>query len=99
MAHYISMLVLMAVFMAVGVYWALGATHFLRWTTAHNASLHQQIDGHIGRPVLTSLAMTNYARMQANGGMRVFTWAVRGIGICMAGAALFTSGMIVASII
>ncbi|GEM_PF-6827828 len=99
MAHYISMLVLMAAFTAVGVYWAVGTNHYLKWTMAHNASLHQKIDSCIGQPVMTTRAQENYARLQSNGGMTVFTWGIRGIGICMVGAALFTSAMIIASFI
>ena len=99
MAHYISMLVLMAAFAAVGIYWAVGTRHYLKWTIAHNASLHQKIDGCIGQPVLANRAQDNYTRMQNNGGMTFFTWVIRGIGICMVGAALFTSGMIIASFI
>lgn len=95
MVHYISMLCLMAAFMAVGIYWAFGARHFLNWTMKHNASLHSQIDGCIGQPVLATRAQANYARLQANGGITFFTWTIRAIGICMTGAALFTTGMIV----
>jgi len=95
MVHYISMLCLMAAFMAVGIYWAFGARHFIAVTMKHNASLHNQIDNYIGQPVLTTRAQANYARLQANGGMTFFTWIIRGIGICMAGAALFTTAMII----
>jgi hypothetical protein len=99
MAHYISMLVLMAAFMAVGIYWAVGTRHFLKWTMSHNASLHSRIDGYLGQPVLLPRAQANYARLQANGGMTFFTLAIRAIGVCMAGASLFTTGIIIASII
>jgi hypothetical protein len=96
MAHYISMLVLMAGFMAVGLYWAIGAHHFLKWTMRHNSSLHQQIDGYLGQPVLVARAQTNIAKLQASGGITLFTWTVRGIGICLIGASLFTTAIIIA---
>jgi hypothetical protein len=96
MAHYVSMLCLMAAFLAVGIYWAVGARHFLKWTTAHNESLHRQIDEYIGQPVLATRAQANYAKLQSNGGLTFFTWTIRGIGVCMAGASLFTTAMIIA---
>ncbi len=99
MAHYISMLVLMAAFMAVGIYFAVGTRHFLKWTTAHNESLHNQIDGYIGQPVLATRAQANYAKLQSNGGMTFFTWTIRGIGICMVGASLSTTTIIILSFI
>jgi hypothetical protein len=95
MAHYLSMLCLMGAFMAIGIYWAVGARHFIRWTMSHNESLHGRIDGYIGQPVLAIRAQANYAWLQARGGVTFFTWIIRGIGICLAGAALFTTGMIV----
>ena len=99
MAHYISMLVLMAVFMGVGIYWAFGARHFLKWTMRHNASLHQQIDSYLGQPILETRAQANYAKLESNGGITLFTWAIRAIGICMVGCSLFTASMIVISFI
>jgi hypothetical protein len=99
MMHYVSMLVLMAAFMAVGIYFAIGTRHFLKWTTAHNTSLHEQIDSYIGQPVLTPRAQANYAKLENNGGLTFFTWTIRGIGICMAGASLATTSIIVLSII
>ena len=77
MAHYISMLVLMAVFMGIGIYWAFGAQHFLKWTMRHNASLHQQIDGYLGQPILETRAQANYAKLESNGGITLFTWTIR----------------------
>jgi hypothetical protein len=71
------------VFAAVGTYFAVFTRHFLAWTTLSNQKLHKRIDDHIGRPVLTTRAEINYARLKANGGLNFFTWSIRIIGIAL----------------
>jgi hypothetical protein len=86
----IPMTVLMGLFIAIGLYWAILTRHFLDWTTRYNESFHRRIDSPLAQPVLVPRAQDNYARLQANGGMVLFTWAIRFIGIAMIGCALVT---------
>lgn len=90
------MTVLTGLLIAVGLYWSILTRHFLNWTTKYNESFHRRIDSHLTQPVLVPRAQANYARLQANGGMTLFTWAIRLIGVAMIGCALVTiSRMIV----
>lgn len=75
--------ILLFVFTATGAYFAFFTRHFLAWTTLSNQKIHRRIDSHIGRPVLTTRARINYARLKANGGLNFFTWSIRIIGIAL----------------
>jgi hypothetical protein len=83
MSTFIPFIIMLTVFAAIGVYFAVFTRHFLAWTTLSNQKLHKRIDSHIGRPVLTTRAQLNYARLQENGGLSFFTWSIRTIGIAL----------------
>jgi hypothetical protein len=83
MSGFIPFIILLIVFAAIGLYFALFTRHFLAWTTLSNQKLHKRIDNRLGRPVLETRANLNYARLQANGGLSFFTWSIRTIGIAL----------------
>jgi hypothetical protein len=83
MTGFIPFFIMLFVFAAIGIYFAVFTRHFLAWTTLSNQKLHKRIDSRIGRPVLTTRAEINYARLKANGGLNFFTWSIRIIGIAL----------------
>jgi hypothetical protein len=83
MLRFIPYAVLTLIFISVGIYFTVFTRHFLRWTTQSNQKLHRQIDNRLGKPVFETRAQINYTRMQANGGLNLFTWSIRIIGIAL----------------
>lgn len=90
MIRFIPMIFLMGGFTFIGTYLLTSTSHFIDWTIRYNQSVHRQIDSRVGQPVLTMRAQENYARLKANGGLTVFTWAVRGIGVSLTMFGIFT---------
>jgi hypothetical protein len=85
----------MAVFLAVGIYLAFFTRNFLSWNRRCNEKLHRFIDSHLTKPVLIVRAGTNYARMQSNGTLALFTWSIRAVGIAL----IIFSGLMIVRII
>jgi hypothetical protein len=83
MLRLLPFFVSMIVFISVGVYLSLFTRNFLNWNRRCNEKLHRYIDSRLVRPVLEARALTNYARMETNGGLGVFIWSVRVIGTAL----------------
>jgi hypothetical protein len=90
MVRFIPMFILMGVFAAIGIYWTILTEHFIAWTRKYNQSFHRFIDNRLAQPVMVERAKTNYARLEANGGLTMLTWGVRMVGVALAGVALTT---------
>ncbi len=73
MVRFIPMFILMGAFAVVGLYWALLARHFMKWTTRYNAKMCRQPEDHINKSSVMVLDGSN--------GTAMFAWAVRGIGL------------------
>jgi hypothetical protein len=98
MLRFIPYAVLTLIFISVGIYFAVFTRHFLGWTSQSNQKLHRQIDNHLGKPVLGTRAQINYARLQANGGLNLFTWSIRIIGIALVAYSILVIFRILSSI-
>jgi hypothetical protein len=86
----IPYILLIGIFTVIGVYFIFWTNHFLRWNSLSNKRLHVYIDGMVGRPVLVPRAEANYARLQASGGLLIFKWTIRVIGIILTVFSLLT---------
>ena len=80
MIRFIPMILLMGGFTFIGTYLLTSTAHFIDWTMRYNRLVHREIDARLDEPVLTTRAQINYAKLKENGGLTIFTWAVRGIG-------------------
>jgi hypothetical protein len=84
MVQYIPMIILMAVFGAIGLYWAIGTGHFITWTrrfkttfpkySDDNSSINGQ-DSAVGTKTTSSAALK---------------WGIRLVGIALACTAVAT---------
>jgi hypothetical protein len=72
MVRFIPMFILMGSFAIVGLYWALLARHFMKWTTRYNAKMCRQANDHVNKSVMV---------LDGNNETAMFAWAVRGIGL------------------
>jgi hypothetical protein len=82
MLHFVPMLVLMAGFGAIGVYWTIGTRHFIVWSRSYSASFtnfpaDSQHDGN-----------SQNAMVIKQGSGVILFWGVRLIGFMLAFAAI-----------
>ena len=81
--QFLPLIILVAVIALVGLYWAIKTEHFLDSARHFNQKLHLGLDSFFPRPVFTPRAEANYLRLQASGGLLLFTWTVRFIGLLL----------------
>jgi hypothetical protein len=99
MIQFIPMLVMSALFVGIGMYWAFAPEHFLDWTTRSDLTFRKRIDQIISNPNLVEKSYANFSRMQANGTIETFLWSVRFLGIILAFFSIFASSYMVSSFI
>ncbi len=91
MVQYIPMLILMGVFAAIGMYWAVLTGHFLAWTRKYKDSFHKWVDNQLAQPPLKE----SYASLKSDRGSLVMTWGIRMIGVALAGTGVVTIGQLI----
>jgi hypothetical protein len=92
-------LILLGLFAAIGIYWALMAENFLEWTTAANLKFRNIINHGFANPALAERSYASYYRLEKDGIMGTFAWSLRFLGIILAFFAIFTSSFIIGSFI
>lgn len=97
MLRFLPMLMVMGVFAAIGIYWAVLSRHFLTWTRNYNQRFHQEINGRQPQPVMVSQAQANYSSRESNEDSTFLNLVVRLIGGGIAGFALIMMAMMLIS--
>jgi hypothetical protein len=92
-------LILMGLFAAIGVYWAVRAESFLEWTTAVNLKFRKNLNPGFSHPVLVERSYASYYRLETDGIMGTFAWSLRFLGIVLAFFAIFVSSFIISSFV
>lgn len=82
MAHYIPMIILMAVFGGIGLYWAIGTRHFITWSRKYKNSFPKFSDNNTG---LGGEDMAVGAKTEES---VVLRWGVRLVGLGLAAVAV-----------
>jgi hypothetical protein len=82
MAHYIPMIILMALFGAIGIYWAIATRHFIAWSRKYKNSFPKFSDNN---PGLGGEDMAIGAKTEES---TVLYWGVRLVGVGLAAVAV-----------
>ena len=82
MMQYIPMIILMAVFGAIGLYWAIGTRHFIAWSRKYKNSFPKFSDNN--DPVI---GQGSAVGVKADSGTAL-KWGIRLVGIALACAAV-----------
>ncbi len=78
MVQYIPMFILMAMFGAIGVYWAIGTCHFISWSRKFKATFPRFSDQD------TVLSGQNDAAGVKSSSSAMLRWGIRLVGIALA---------------
>jgi hypothetical protein len=82
MVQYIPMIILMAMFGAIGLYWAIGTRHFITWSRKFKNSFPKFSDD---KTVMNGQSGVVNVKADVSVMLR---WGIRLIGIALAGAAI-----------
>jgi hypothetical protein len=84
MVHYIPMIILMAVFGAIGLYWAIGTRHFITWSRKYKNTFPKFSDNNV------NLSGENSPAGVKTENSAILVWGVRLVGAALAAVAVAT---------